>query len=152
MSDSFSDLRKKTCKTSTLVEWHTTRVLKVLKRKITGKHKYKHPWTVGIREVIHFEIFIEAFWAIRNFRSSFGVLTKVVGDKAGKLKSVVIKFVHLGAIIHHLTQLTNGSVKVSDYIKKKLEDGCVGNLLVSDKKTVTITYRRSTGVCQIHCN
>lgn len=129
--DTYGALRKVNIEVSKLIEWHVECILKKVKRNISACQAYKNPWTICITREINFSVFLQIFHAIKDFKSKFGFSCVATRNKKGEIKTIVIKFVHLGAFTHHLLQLSNSNLDIQSFFEKNCGGGNYGKVVVT---------------------
>ena len=141
MENSYDRLTLKKIDVIKLLNWHFEKILKSINRKITFRQKYKNPWAVEVTEVLHRDIFIQAFIAIRDFAVEFGRTLKVVRDKKGTGTHYTITFSHLGCLRYHLHKLSGLEKSNIDNLFKKV-DKTKGKaeIEVSEERTAILSF------------
>ena len=148
--DSYAAVRKHKSDTCDTLEWHFTTVVKSIHRKISLHQRYKNPWKITISEKIKFDTFLQFYKAVRDFRVKYGRTINLEKYKNQSMKTIVIKFTHLGALKFHLNQITNGNIKnIGDLFEKKLSNENKGTVVVTDEKPATLTYKVATHMLTI---
>ena len=138
--ESYQLLDTKEVSVRRLLEWHTTRIVNKVNRKLSFQQKFKNPWYIEVQESIHRDTFIHLFKAIRDYSIQYGRVIDVERDRNGVGKIYTITFTHFGALKFHLTKLTNNSVNIVTLFSKKNKAGNSAVIFVSDKKPATMTY------------
>ena len=143
--DSYAALRNHQTTTSDILEWHFTSLVKSMYRKVSLHQRYRNPWRICVAEKIKFEIFIQFYKAVRDFKISYGRTLKLEKYKNSSIKVITITFTHLGALKYHLTQTTNGNLNdINEFFEKKLKNGNKGAIIVTEEKPATLTHKVAT--------
>ena len=89
--------------------------------------------------------FLKVFCVIQDYHIEYGRDIEIEKDKEGYIKSITIKFWHLGALNFHLKEITNGNIDL-DFIFNKTwkQTGCKAKVTVSNDKPCVLCYKRST--------
>lgn len=151
--DTYSVLSDHKQKSFDLIKWHITEVLKSIKRKLTLKRKYSDPFTAVVIRDIHSDTFYQLFRCIRDFRSQVGIKTKTEKNKKGKPTLRMITFSHFGHFRFHVGKLTGLSEReVKDHLSKIFPCKSRGQVLATEEKPITISFKCSTNVMTVKCH
>ena len=139
-TSSYERLSSKKIDVSNLLQWHFTNIVKSINRRLSFRQKFKNPWTVELTEIIHRDLFVQAFIAIRDFPATFGRVVYIEKDKKGVSKKYTITFTHLGCMRHHLHKLSGIPKTELDSLFSKESKKGIARIVVNAEKKGVIVY------------
>ena len=80
--DSYERLDTRNIVVSDLLSWHFQGIVGEIHRKISGREKFRNPWTISITRNIYWPVFLEFYRAISDYHTSFG--RRIVKNKNKK--------------------------------------------------------------------
>ena len=126
---SYDVLRKQKIEIGPIVEWHFTKILCAINRKLKTKQTFRDPFKFKFTEAISLNIFRHIYNAIKSYEGeatppAIVITTKTdkPGRKATKTLSYNLKFLYFYSILHLFTHILNGKSvldKLTKTIKKK---------------------------------
>ena len=153
MMNTYEKLNEAKSETAPLINWHFTRLLTSIKRKLTLKQTFRNPWQFSVVESIHISIFRVIYGAVRDYRSEEGrpqpsVHCKTVHQRSGLAKSYEITFSSFFSLIHHLTKLSNPEAHILEYLRKVISKNEI-NVVVTEEKPVKLFFKVSTSTLTV---
>ena len=108
--NTYENLNNAKSETAPIVNWHFTRLLTSVKRKLTLKQTFRNPWQFSVQENVHISIFRLIYTVIREYRSEEGksqpsVHCEAVRERSGVVNSYKITFFF--SFVHRVTKLSN---------------------------------------------
>ena len=125
----------------------------MISRRLTPKEKFTNPWKIILHRDIYSFVFIEFYRAIKDYKISFGRNFSVKKDRRGKITSIIIKFIHEGTLLFHLSCVSNKSTsEVKQFFRKTWNNGNRAKVIVNEEKPAVLTYNnlKHTLTFQLH--
>jgi len=147
--ESYERLQLKEFKVASVVNWHFESIIKSINRRISFRQKFKDPWTIVIEEKIFPDTFIQAFKAIRDYKSEFGRTYSVKRDRNGHGLNYVIRFTHLGSLRLHFHKLSGVDKSTIDSLFSKNNNNGKAYIEVNNEKPCLLEYNRKKSILKI---
>jgi len=151
--ETYEVLKQKNVLVFEIVKWHFQKILSGVNKRLTLKRKFTDPFIASLSREIISNVFFEVYRAVRDFVPFYGFKTSCERNKKGKVVQYHIEFVHLGTFIHHFKELTGlPKTSIKNFIKKTFSTGCKANVVISEEKPFSLTYKLTTSVVTVRCH
>ena len=147
-STSYDHVRQKQTDVGPVVEWHMTRIISSIHRKLTTRQTFRNPYKFLILEPVCLSIFLNLFAAVKAYKSDTAtpaIEITTTTDKPGRRATITnthnLKFLIFFSVLHFFTHILNFKCDVLGHLTKKIKN-CEVKIVVDPERPFILHYKR----------
>ena len=138
--DSYAVLGRQNVEVLPLLKFHFKEVFKTIHRRLSIRPTLKNPWVIVVSHKIFFDVFIQFFRAVRDYKIQLGVeIIEEKRDRHRRLLSAKIKFSNYNTFLFHFDKALGGGIEIKSLLQKSIRD-CTAKVVISDDKPALLNY------------
>lgn len=142
-------LKEHQSSTSELITWHFTNIFESIHRKLTLPQNFRDSFTVKITTIIFRNLFYQAYRAIRDYPTQFGIICNTNKNRTKKVTGYVVKFTLKDAFQFHLKKLCGDNEDIERNFCKWFQHREKAELIVTEENPALFEYKVSTDTMNI---
>ena len=150
----YENLKNKKQDKVELISFYFGEAFKSVERKINRTVSIKEPWTITVKEKVHYSIFMAWCNAFKLQKGSYGRDYVIKYGKEDVVKSVNIRFTHRGSLVFHMAKALNCSdteMIIDKCFCKTMKNKCVGSIVVDEENPLFLNFNASKHTLTIKC-